>query len=102
MLLVPNSYGIENGWSWFARILNMKPRKLTPLLIHTFLIIAGNKLISIYKDQGLKLVYLLVDTLIPIIPVAAIASTTKLKLFLEETVIKTNSFPLNQGKKMEP
>jgi hypothetical protein len=80
----------------------MKPRKLTPLLIHTFLVIAGHKLVAEYKDQALKMMHVLQDCLIPIIPKSAIASTTKLTLFLEESIKKTSSFPVHPGKKMEP
>ena len=41
MKLVPNTYSMNRGWTWIARLLNMKPRTITPLLLHTFLDIAG-------------------------------------------------------------
>ena len=34
---LPHSYGISHGWTWMARILNMPPRRITGLLIITFL-----------------------------------------------------------------
>ena len=100
-MLVPNSYGIENGWTWLARILNIRPRKITPLLIYAFLNVAGHKIVQQYKDQAVKLVAVLCDSLMPMFPKAAVASTTKLALYLDETVKKTGTFPPHSGHKME-
>ncbi|KAJ3260315.1 hypothetical protein HK103_000950 [Boothiomyces macroporosus] len=95
---IPNSYGIQHGWSWMARILNMKPRKLTPLLILTFLEIAGNKLLQQYGEQGKKLVHLIIEKSIPMMPASSVASTTKLKLFLEDTVFKQGTIPAHPSR----
>lgn len=99
---IPNSYGMENGWKWMARLLNMKPRKITPLLIHTFLVVAGSGLMKKYGTQARKLIHVIVEGIIPIIPTAAIASTTKLKLFLEETVLLSNTFDVHPSSILEP
>lgn len=80
----------------------MKPRKLTPLLLYNFLVIAGHSLIKTYGPQAKKLLHATIDGLIPIIPQSSVASTTKLKLFLEETIIQTGRIPEHNGKRMEP
>lgn len=98
LIIVPNSYGIQHGWSWMARILNMKPRKLTPLLILTFLEIAGNRLLQQYGEQGKKLVHLIIEKSIPMMPASSVASTTKLKLFLEDTVFKQGTIPAHPSR----
>jgi hypothetical protein len=78
----------------------MKPRKVTPLFVLLFLEIAGCKFLKTYGDQGLKIITYLKEEFIPKIPSKAIASTTKLTLFLEETVYKTRSFPEHSGRKL--
>ncbi|KAI8927632.1 GLE1-like protein-domain-containing protein [Entophlyctis helioformis] len=83
---IPNSYGIAHGWTWIARILNLKPRKITPLLIHTFLDVAGHALFTTYKSQAWKLAMYIANVSLPIMPPSANASTTRLKLYLEEQV----------------
>lgn len=36
-LVGTNIHGMDNGWRWMARILNMPPRPITPALIQVFL-----------------------------------------------------------------
>ena len=79
----------------------MKPRKITPSLINTFLLIAGYALVQSYSTQALKLARVLYDDMIPLFPVASLPSTTKLQLFLEETVLATGKFPVPVGQKMK-
>ncbi|OAJ44472.1 hypothetical protein BDEG_27697 [Batrachochytrium dendrobatidis JEL423] len=98
---VKNNHGIENGWKWMARILNMKPRRITPLLIHTFLEISGHSLVKTYNRQVLKMVRYIVQILIPMIPVAANASTTRLSLMLNETILRNGSIPVFEGSQLE-
>lgn len=52
---MPNSIGLEEGWIWISRILNLKPRKLTLILLERFLKIAGSQLQQRYKSQFKKL-----------------------------------------------
>jgi hypothetical protein len=85
-----------------ARLLNIKPRKVTPLFLLAFLEIAGHSLVSKYGEQGAKLIHYIIEIIIPAIPKTAIASTTKLQLFLDETIIKTGSFPIPSGRNLEP
>ncbi|KAI8899894.1 GLE1-like protein-domain-containing protein [Globomyces pollinis-pini] len=94
---IPNPFGIQHAWTWLARILNMKPRKLTPQLIYTFLEITGNALINEYRHQAKKMILVIKDQFIPTIPAAAISSTTRLQSFLEETVIKNGTIPICSG-----
>ena len=83
-------------------MMNMKPRKLTPLLIYAFLNVAGHALVANYGPQMLKLMKCLLEDFIPMFPAQALPSTTKLKLFLTETVIATGTFPIPDGQKMLP
>ncbi|KAJ2998537.1 Nuclear pore complex nucleoporin component [Globomyces sp. JEL0801] len=87
----------QNTKADLARILNMKPRKLTPQLIYTFLEITGNALINEYRHQAKKMILVIKDQFIPTIPAAAISSTTRLQSFLEETVIKNGTIPICSG-----
>jgi hypothetical protein len=95
---LPHSYGIENGWRWLARILNMPPRRITPLLLLTFLEITGFMLYKTFPQQMPKLMQLLIKEYIPRMPEASIASTTRLKLFLEENVLKRGTLPEPPGR----
>eukprot|EP00842_Homolaphlyctis_polyrhiza_P006682 jgi/Hompol1/7014/HPOL_005158-RA len=101
---VPNNYGIAHGWTWLACIMNLKPRKITPLLLITFLEIAGNALLTKYKGQAKKLIRHIIDIVIPTISTnkKAIASTTRLGLWLEETVLKNGQIPVFLDSKLEP
>jgi hypothetical protein len=71
----------------------MTPKKITPLLLVSFLEIAGHAIIDTYGDQGRKIISIIIDHVIPSVPSTAVASTTKLKLYLEETFMKTKRFP---------
>ncbi len=92
---------MTKAWTWFARLLNIEPRRITPLIIHTFLQVAGKSFLETYKKQGEKMVHYLLDYVIPYIPKESIASSTLLKLFLEETVIQTGKIPLYDGAGLE-
>jgi hypothetical protein len=96
-----NRYGMDHGWIWFSRVLNLKSRKITPVLIHTFLEIAGHSFLQNYQKQGHKIIQSLIRHFIPTIPATAIASKTRLELFLETTYLKTGQFPIHEGKSLE-
>lgn len=78
VIKVANSHGISFGWTWIARLLNMKPRKITPSLMHTFFEIAGNALMSEYKEQGFGIVKFVCEVYLNMIPEKAIAAKTRL------------------------
>ncbi|KAI9501432.1 hypothetical protein GGI25_004474 [Coemansia spiralis] len=80
---------IKFGWIWMARMLNQKPRSVSPLLVHTFLSIAGTSMMATYGRQFKKLVDVVATEWIAAInteqggPVA-VAAKSNLKGFLEE------------------
>jgi hypothetical protein len=39
---VENPHGISNAWTWMARLLNMKPKKITPAILLTFLNVSAH------------------------------------------------------------
>ena len=100
--LVPNTlFDIKKAWTWFARLLNCEPRRITPLIIHTFLQVAGKALLDNYKKQGEKMIHYILEHVIPHIPKESVASSTQLQLFLEETVIRTGKIPMFEGATLE-
>lgn len=95
---LPHSYGIEYGWKWFSRILNLPVRRITAALILTFIETAGYEMYKKYPTQMPKLVKLLSEEVIPKMPAASVASVTRLQLFLEDTVTKSGTIPVPFGK----
>ena len=93
---------MDNAWKWLARILNLKPRGITPQLLHVFLEIAGHEFLNLYQMQARKVIQFIYQVYIPIIPDKAIAAKTRLQLFIEETMIKTSNFPKMAGSKLNP
>jgi hypothetical protein len=77
-------------WTWIARISNMKPRTISPLLVFTFLEIAGADLVKIYQGQARKLIQYLLGTWIGMAPEGAVAHATRLRLFLERFRVHGN------------
>jgi hypothetical protein len=71
-------------WTWIARMSNMKPRSISPLLIFTFLEIAGAELVKVYQGQARKLIRYFLGVWIGMVPATAIAHATRLQLFLEQ------------------
>ncbi|KAG0236892.1 hypothetical protein BGW42_002390 [Actinomortierella wolfii] len=74
-----NPYSISHGWTWMARILNMPPRPITPNLIDAFLEICGPVFLATYRTQALKVLQLLYDEFIPMIPKKGAPGTSRLK-----------------------
>lgn len=97
-----NAHGMDNGWTWFARILNMKPRKITPLIIHTFLEIAGSEMLNTYQGQMKKMLLFLIQAYYPMIPEKATAARTRLQLFLEDTFLKSGRIPKYENSDLQP
>ncbi|KAJ3189486.1 hypothetical protein HDU85_003117 [Gaertneriomyces sp. JEL0708] len=79
-----HSHGIENAWTWFSRILNQRPRRITPLLILRFLEVAGNAFLDTYKGQAVKLLAFVKERFLPMVPAKAVAARTRLEIFLEQ------------------
>lgn len=83
-----NPFPISLGWTWCARIMNMAQREITPLLIHSFLEIAGNHMLRTYPRQFPKVLELLYHQILPSAPVHPtkdnVSHITGLKLYLED------------------
>ncbi|KAL7750052.1 hypothetical protein RI367_004567 [Sorochytrium milnesiophthora] len=78
-----NPYGIEHGWQWLARLLNLRPRSTTPEFVRTFLQIAGPAFLQRFPQQGPKLVAFIDSTYIAMCPKEAVAAATRLRMDLE-------------------
>lgn len=98
---LPHSYGIQHGWKWLSRILNLPVRRITASLILTFIETAGYEMYKKYPTQMPKLMKLLLADAIPKMPEASVASITRLQLFLDDTVLKTGSIPEPFGKHLK-
>ncbi|KAJ3119848.1 hypothetical protein HK100_000132 [Physocladia obscura] len=96
-------YDIEFGWQWLARILNMKPRKITPQLICSFLQIAGHEILRTFKRQAKKLFDYIYREVLPKMMALSVPSAMKLQIFFEEDggFIKTGNMPPMRDAKLE-
>ncbi|KAJ2857482.1 hypothetical protein J3B02_000974 [Coemansia erecta] len=82
----PNPLPVSYAWAWFARMLNLPPRSISPLLINAFLSIAGTSLLAAYKGQFKKAMDLLAKEWIPAIAATdpvAIAAKSNLAGFVD-------------------
>ncbi|KAG9067320.1 hypothetical protein KI688_012103 [Linnemannia hyalina] len=95
-----NVHGMDNGWRWMARILNMPPRPITPALIQVFLEVCGNEFMRTYRTQATKTLQLLMHKFIPMIPQQGIAGTVRLKTLLE-AFLKTGNIPVADGQQYD-
>ncbi|KAJ2747301.1 Nuclear pore complex nucleoporin component [Coemansia sp. BCRC 34301] len=96
----PNPFPISHGWTWIARLLNSAPRSISPLLVHTFLSVAGASLMAAYGKQFKKLLDTLISHWIPSITAkdpTATASKSNLCGYLEEYQ-KTSVLPECEGR----
>ncbi|CAH3128846.1 unnamed protein product [Pocillopora meandrina] len=94
-------FGLEKGWTWLARMLNLDPRPdYTATALYEFLAVAGHALMRQYKKQFGKLLNILVLEYVPKIEkVTAKAQSgpvVRLKVFLE-TCIKDQKIPVPDG-----
>lgn len=84
-------HGLEHGWAWFTRILNLDPRpSITATLLYDFLEVAGHALMTRYGKQFKKLLLILVRDLMPkivaVTPPQAKAGAIRLKMFLDTCI----------------
>lgn len=94
-------FGLEKGWTWLARMLNLDPRPdYTATALYEFLAVAGHALMRQYKKQFGKLLNILVLEYVPKIEkVTAKAQSgpvVRLKVYLE-TCIKDQKIPVPDG-----
>ncbi|KAJ2268721.1 Nuclear pore complex nucleoporin component, partial [Coemansia sp. RSA 370] len=58
----PNPFPVHHGWTWLVRIINMPPWAISPLLVQTFLSVAGPAMLGVYGRQMDKLISVLATT----------------------------------------
>ncbi|KAJ2804497.1 hypothetical protein H4R20_002482 [Coemansia guatemalensis] len=83
----PNPLPLKHGWTWLAQMTNLAPRAISPLLVQTFLSIAGPTRIAAYGRQMAKIIDVLAEKWAPAIPVAspgAVAAKSNLCGYIEE------------------
>ncbi|KAJ3299748.1 Nuclear pore complex nucleoporin component [Borealophlyctis nickersoniae] len=101
---VPHSYGMQHGWTWLARILNLKPRRITPLLVFRFLEIAGHELLKDYGAQARKIIQFIMGEYMGVIGQMAkppTASANRLLLFLQDNLKAAGTIPPHEGRTLE-
>uniref|UniRef100_A0A7S3EE64 mRNA export factor GLE1 n=1 Tax=Rhodosorus marinus TaxID=101924 RepID=A0A7S3EE64_9RHOD len=82
---IQNPIGIEKAWTWIAKTVNSKTRRITATLLITFLEICGYEMHRTYRLQFSKLVKLICNQLIPTFPRdSPPGPTTRIVVFGEE------------------
>ena len=84
-------FGIDNGWVWFTRLLNLEPQPtVTATIIYDFLEVAGHTMMKSYGKQFQKLLLFLCNEFMPkiinITDPKSKASAMRLKLFLDDCI----------------
>ncbi|KAJ2314765.1 Nuclear pore complex nucleoporin component [Coemansia sp. RSA 2611] len=83
----PNPFPVHHGWTWLARMLNQKPRAISPMLVQTFLSVAGSTMLTAYARQMDKLLGVLGSAWLAAVPTSsplAVAGKSNLTTFIEE------------------
>ncbi|KAJ1960332.1 hypothetical protein GGI12_003859 [Dipsacomyces acuminosporus] len=83
----PNPFPVAYGWTWFARMVNLQPRSVSPSLVNSFLEIAGDSMMAAYSKQFKKLLDVLVKQWMPAIPLdepLAVASKSRLSSYMDK------------------
>lgn len=99
-----NAIPVRFGWVWLSRMLNLAPRSISPLLVHTFLSIAGTAMMQTYGKQLKKLLQLLMQQWIPAITSkepSAVAAKSNLEGYMEE-YMKTGILKECEGRQIKP
>ncbi|KAF9357666.1 hypothetical protein BGX26_003341 [Mortierella sp. AD094] len=95
-----NVHPISHGWTWMARIMNMPPRPITPALIAVFVEVCGNMYLRTYRNQANKVLRLLYQDFLPMIPKQGIDGTVRLKTLLDDFV-KSGQIPVADGREFD-
>lgn len=94
----PHPFGIEHGWIWFTRLMNLEPRpSVTATVIFDFLEVAGHAMMKRFGKQFQKVLLTLCQELMPkilqVTPPDSKAGAMRLKMFLESCVEKSQINP---------
>ncbi|KAG0004801.1 hypothetical protein BGZ79_008046 [Entomortierella chlamydospora] len=95
-----NIHPISYGWTWMARIMNMPPRPITPALIAVFIEVCGNMYLGTYRNQANKVLRLLYEDFLPMIPKQGIDGKVRLKTLLDD-FIKSGQIPVADGREFD-
>ncbi|KAF9433752.1 hypothetical protein BGZ76_009032 [Entomortierella beljakovae] len=95
-LMGQNLHPMSYGWTWMARIMNMPPRPITPALIAVFLEVCGNSYLRTYRNQANKVLALLYNEFLQMVPQQGVDGKTRLKILLDD-FLKTGQIPLADG-----
>ncbi|CAO3648531.1 unnamed protein product [Mucor fragilis] len=83
-----NPFPIKHAWIWLARICNMPPREITPILVHGLLEVSAIRLLQAYPNQSAKLFRLIRETICPLYPISSgqenVAGIKRLEMFLDD------------------
>lgn len=105
-----NPHGISYAWKWFARMLNMKPREITVVMILAFLQVelrmefiydmwqvAGHRLLMTYGRQFVKVIAFIKEDLLKRLPNKPTApEVERIKAFISDFE-KSNTIPPPKG-----
>ncbi|CAG8482103.1 9151_t:CDS:2 [Scutellospora calospora] len=98
-----NPYYIDNAWTYLARLMNLRPQKITPSLLYTCLQITGSSLLRAYKHNALKLFSVIYKSYVQSPPSEVLslltsspAAMSRLRTLLENAS-KIGQFPVPEG-----
>jgi hypothetical protein len=81
-----NPIPIKHAWVWLARICNMPPREITPMLLMGMLEITTKRLLAEYPNQTPKLLRMIQNDVLPRLPKDSagdnLATIKRLEMFL--------------------
>ncbi|KAI8641485.1 GLE1-like protein-domain-containing protein, partial [Parasitella parasitica] len=87
-----NPFSMKHAWVWLARICNMPPREITPILVLGLLEVSAIRFLQCYPNQTPKLFKLIRETIHPLYPICSskdnVASIERLRMLLD-TYFKT-------------
>ncbi|CAG8767163.1 14910_t:CDS:2 [Gigaspora margarita] len=98
-----NPYGIDNAWTYLARLMNLRPQKITPSLLYICLKITASSLHRAYNHHALKLFSVVYKSYIQNPPsevksllTSSPAAMSRLRTLLEDAS-KKGQFPAPEG-----
>ncbi|KAI8318414.1 GLE1-domain-containing protein [Martensiomyces pterosporus] len=100
----PNPFPVAHGWTWLARITNLRPRAISPSLVNTFLEIAGASMMAAYGAQFKKALDFIARHWVPAIPLdepLAVASKSRLSTYMD-TYVSTGTLKQVEGRNIKP
>lgn len=101
-MLGGNAHGMKYGWAWLAHVLNMAPRRITPVLLELFLKIAGHRFETVYKKQAHKVFAYILNVYLPRIDgTQNVAAKTRLEVLME-TYRASGHFASPEGRDPTP